>query len=279
MHLIIFCLTLLMTPLSLPWATEVPKELKNVGIQEHLGQLVDLSLEFSDETGQKNRLESYFQTGRPVLLAFVYYECPNLCTFLLNGLVSSLKNLDWIPGKEFEIVVISINHQENHLLAEKKKKSYVESYIKIKENLSWDTTQSGWHFLTGELTAVQKITGALGFGFSYDSKQKQFAHSAAIFLLTPRGTISRYLYGIEFSVKDLKLALLEAADGKIGNVVDKFLLYCFRYDPSTKKYSFYLENIMKAGGATTVVLFGSFLTVFWRRQLRGNSKKRGVMAP
>jgi protein SCO1/2 len=243
--------------------SKIPDELKAVGVDEKLGSSVSIrDFEFNDESGQKVNLAEYFKKGKPVLLTLVYYQCPNLCNFLLNGLVTSLKKLDWTVGNQFEIVTVSINPSENPELARAKKEAYLKSYGR-------EGASSGWHFLTGEEKQIQKLAGQVGFGYQWDPKEKQYAHSAVIFMLTPEGKISRYLYGIEFSNKDLRLGLLEASNGKIGTVVDRFLLFCYRYDPQTRKYSVYLTRLMQAGCGSTLVIFGGFLVVFWSRQRKG----------
>ncbi len=236
---------------------------KEIGVTEHLGNQIEIGdYSFKDETGKTVQLSDYFNKGHPVLLSLVYYECPNLCNFMLNGLVTSLKQLDWTPGEKFEIVTISINPHETSDLASRKKTSYINAYGRPE-------AASGWHFLTGEESQIRKLSSEVGFGYRYDPVEKQYAHSAVLFALTPQGKISRYLYGIEFQNKDLRLALLEASNGKIGTVVDRLLLFCYRYDPQTRKYSVYLTKLMQAGCGGTAVVFGGYLMVFWRRQRKG----------
>ena len=164
--------------------------------------------------------------------------------------------------EKFEIVSVSINPRETPALATRKKESYLKAYGRPQ-------AASGWHFLTGDEAQIQKLAAEVGFGYRYDSQEKQYAHSAALFVLTPEGKISRYLYGIEFPVKDFRLALLEATRGKIGTVVDRILLFCYRYDPYTRSYSVYLAKLMQAGCGATILIFGSYLFVFWRRQRKG----------
>jgi protein SCO1/2 len=243
---------------------KIPDELQGVGIAEHLGGAVSIQdLQFNNEKGEAVKLSSYFRKGHPVLLTLVYYQCPNLCGFLLNGLVTSLKSLDWTPGKQFDIVTVSINPKEGPALASAKKSAIIGSYGKPE-------AAEGWHFLTGDEAQIRRLADQVGFGYHYDDKELQYAHSSVIFALTPEGKISRYLYGIEFPQKDLRLAMLEASDGKIGTVVDRLLLFCYHYDPKTGKYSLIASRVMNAGGAGTVLIFGGYLAVFWRRQ-----RKRG----
>lgn len=248
-------------------ATPVPDELKNVGIKEKLGTTVPVQeLKFRDETGTEVPLTKFFGQKKPVVLTLIYYECPNLCNFLLNGLNDTLKEMAWVPGQEFDIVTVSINPKEKPELATQKKTSYLQVLGKPQAG-------SGWHFLTGDEPQIKKLADSVGFEFKYDEKEKQYAHSAGLFVLTPEGRLSRILYGIAFNPKDLKLALLEASRGKIGNIVDRILLYCYRYNPQTRKYSVYLNNIMRAGAGATVLVFGSYLAVFWTRQRKQTRAK------
>jgi protein SCO1/2 len=175
--------------------------------------------------------------------------------------VKSLRDLQWTPGKEFEIVTVSINPLEGADLATQKKKAYLESYGRPE-------AAAGWHFLTGSEANIKKLASQVGFLYKYDNEAQQYAHTAAIFALTPEGKISRYLYGIDFQVRDLKLSMLEASNGQIGSTIDRFLLFCYRYDPKTKKYSVYITDFLRAGSAVTVFLFGGYLFAFWRRQGR-----------
>ena len=244
-------------------AAAVPDELARSGVTEHLGATLPISdYFFKDEDDKVVHLSDYFKGGRPVLLTLVYYECPNLCNFMLNGLVTSLKKLDWTVGEKFEIVSVSINPRETPELARRKKEAYLRAYGR-------STSVSGWHFLTGTEDQIHKLAEDVGFGYQYVPEEKQYAHSAVIPVLTPEGRISRYLYGIEFLVRDLRMALLEASHGKIGTVVDRLVLFCYRYDPKTRKYSVYLTHLMQMGCGLTVLIFGSYLMLFWRRQRKG----------
>ncbi len=245
--------------------SKVPDELKNVGITEHLGDRVSIEeLVFRDEKNGVVHLSDFFGTGKPVLLNLVYFQCPSLCSFVLNGLVKSLKSLDWTPGNQFQIVTISIDPTEKAELAAAKKESYVESYGRPE-------AARGWHFLTGEEAQIKKLAQQIGFGYRYDAAEKQYAHSAALFTLTPDGKISRYLYGIDYPARDMKLSLIEASSGKIGTIVERFLLFCYRYDPKTKKYSVYVTKLLQTAAAATVLIFGGYLGLFWTRQRRQGS--------
>ena len=243
-------------------SAEIPKPLQDVGILDKNGAQVAIrELTFRDETGAEVRLEKYFQAKRPVILTLVYYECPNLCNFLLNGLVDSMKPLEWTPGKRFDIVSVSINPKETPELATAKKASYLKSYGRPEAS-------EGWHFLTGSEDQVRRLADQVGFQYKYDEKEKQYAHAAGLFVLTPEGRLSRTLYGIAWQVKDLRLALLEASNGKIGTVIDRILLFCYRYNPDTRKYSMALMRVMQAGGAITVLMMVSMFMIFWRKQRR-----------
>lgn len=247
-------------------ASPIPEELRGATITEKLGASVSVrDLVFTDEAGEKVHLSKYFQGFRPVILNLVYYGCPSLCGYFLKGFTDSLKGLDWTAGDRFEIITVSIDHREDHELASAKKDS-------ILELLGRPAASKGWHFLTGDEVSIRKLADEVGFGFKYDEKQKEYAHSAAAILLTPDARVSRYLYGISFQSKDLKLGLLEASSGKIGNMLERALLFCYRYDPSARGYSLAVMRMMQAGSAGTVLAFGGFIAVFWRRQRR-NSKE------
>ncbi len=240
----------------------VPPELQGVGITERLGESVALgSIRFKDESGETVTLAKYFSSRRPVLLNIVYYGCPSLCGLVLNGVLEGLKELDWSPGEKFEVVTVSMDHREGPELARGKKESMLKS-------LGRPGAENAWHFLTGEEAEIRKLAAQVGFGFRWEEKQKEYAHAAGIFLLTPEGRISRVLYGIQYTAKNLKLALLEASDGRIGTIVDRFVLLCFRYDPTKRGYSFAIARVMQASGAGTVLVFGGYLALFWRRQRR-----------
>lgn len=240
-------------------AEEIPVELKEVGIEEHLGESISLDLEFIDEQGKNVLLGTYFKPPRPVILTLVYHNCPNLCHFLLDGFTQSLRQLKWNVGEEFEILTVSIDPTEKTEFSLKKKRHRVKKYGR-------PSAAEGWHFLTGTEKNIQQLAKEVGFNYRYDSDQNEYAHSAAIFILTPEGKISRYLYGIQFKKLDLKLALLEASEGKIGNVVDKFLLFCYHYDPKGRKYAIFAVNLMKLGAVAMLLILGSFLAVLFRRK-------------
>jgi protein SCO1 len=239
----------------------LPKELDGVGIVEHRDSYIPLDLKFTDETGRDVALGDYFGKDRPVILTLVYYSCPMLCTLVLNGLVDALKQIDMVPGKDFEIVSVSFDPTETPTLAKFKKQNYLNDYGKPE-------AAAGWHFLVGQPEPIRQLTGAVGFGYKWNEEQKQYAHQAAIYVLTPDGRLSRYLYGVMYDPRTLKLSLLEAGKGKIGSALDQIVLYCFHYDASSGKYAIAATRIMQLGGFLTIVILGSVLSTFWVRERR-----------
>lgn len=233
-----------------------PKELDQVGVTEHLNQQVDLNLTFIAEDGYPHALKEYFHSGRPVVLNLVYYTCKMLCNIVLNAQVQSLRKIDWTPGEEYEIVTVSIDPAENFQLAREKKASYLESYGR---------PAPGWHFLADNGGNVRQLARQVGFGYKFDEGTAQYAHPAVVFILTPEGKMSRYLYGVQFKPLDVRLALTEAAQGKFG-VTERILLFCFHYDPAAKGYVPFAQNIMKSSGVFTILVMGFFLYRFWRRE-------------
>ncbi len=240
-------------------AEPIPPELKGVNVIEHLAQKLPLELEFIDEQDQKVPLSKYFESGKPTILALVYYSCPNICHYLFDGLVTSLRNLSWPVGKEFQVIAISIHPPETAQLAQEKKQKYLKMYGR-------ESTEGDWHFLRGSEGNIQKIAEVVGFSYKYDPDQKQYAHPAVIYILTPEASISRYLYGISVSPGDIKLALLEASQGKIGNIVDRLLMFCYHYNPKGRRYALAAINVMKAGGVVTVILLGFLIFFLMRRK-------------
>lgn len=237
----------------------IPPELEGIGVVEKLGGGVPLDLVFKNEEGKEVKLRDFFQPNKPVILTLIYYGCPNLCGFLLNGFVDSLKLFPWSPGKEFTVLTVSIDPNENSELAKQKKEALLKIY-------SRENAEKGWHFLTASGDEAKKLSESVGFKYRYDDVEKQYAHSAAIFVLTPDGKISRYLYGIQFPVRDLKFSLIEATQGKIGSVVDKLLMFCYHYDPKGKKYALMAMNLMKVGAAITVIIVAMVLLLQLRKR-------------
>jgi protein SCO1/2 len=232
--------------------------LGGIDIEQKLGAELPLDAAFVDEHGEAVRIGDFFGE-KPVIIAPVYYECPMLCSLVLEGFVKALRPLGFHPGQEFEIVVVSFDPGEGPELATKKKEKYLASY-------GDDSTAGGWHFLTGGEAQIRRVTDALGFRYVYDEKRDEYAHAATIVVATPRGKISKYFYGVEFSTRDLRLGLVEAASGKIGTAIDQFLLYCYHYDPSAGRYSAAVMNIVRVGGIATVSAMLIFFLAMRRRE-------------
>ncbi len=236
-----------------------PSDLADIGIDQHLDQQIPLDLTFKDEDGNAVQLAQFFQPRRPVILNLVYYECPMLCSEVMNGLVSAMGVMKFTAGKEFEVVTVSIDPRETPALAAAKKKTYLERYGR-------PGAESGWRFLTGDQHNIDVLAKTMGFKYRYDPKLNQFIHAAGIALVTPQGRLAQYYYGVEFSPKDLRLGLIEASQDKIGNVVDQLVLYCYHYDPNTGKYGAVVTNMLRVGGAATVFLLGGFVLLMLRRE-------------
>ena len=235
-----------------------PGLLSKIKIDQKIGSDIPLDLPFVDDHGNAVRLGDYFGK-RPVVLALVYYECPMLCTQVLNGLVSSLETMSLSAGRDFDVIAVSFNPKEGPGLASQKKAAYVKRYGRPE-------TADGWHFLTGTQASITRLTQAVGFQYAFDEKIGQFAHGAAIEVLTPKGTIARYFYGIEFSPRDLRLGLVEASNGQLGTMADSVLLFCYHYDPETGKYGASVMTLVRVAGIATILAFGIFLTVNLRRE-------------
>lgn len=247
----------------------LPEALKTVGIEQKLGEQLPLDTEMKDETGKIVKLGSFFNNGRPVIIALVYYECPMLCNQVLNGLTGSLKGINLNVGKDFDVVAISFDAREFDApeIAKAKKDGYIERYGR-------PGSENGWHFLTGTQASIDAVTKAAGFGYQWDEKTQQFAHAAAVMVTTPDGRLSHYFYGIDYAPRDLKFGLMESAENKVGNAAEKLLLYCYHYDPATGKYGLAILRVMRAGGILTLLALGTMGFIFWRRnKKRVNSGK------
>ncbi len=229
------------------------------GISEKFGQQLPLDLTFTAEDGQPVQLKSLFHQNRPVILVLAYYECPMLCTLVLNGLQEALPKVDLEPGVDYDIITVSIDHEETAEMAAAKRDRYLAT-------LGKEAPPDAWRFLVGEKEAIRELADSVGFRFTYDAENDQYAHAAVLHLVTPGGRLSRYLYGIKFDPRDIRLGLLEASQGEIGSFVDRILLYCYHYDPKDKGYRLMAENIMRLGGAVTLLVLGSFLGVLWYRE-------------
>jgi protein SCO1 len=242
-------------------SSQVPLALSKVSFEQRLNQQLPLDVEFKDESGRTVKLGDFY--GRkPVVLAFVYYECPMLCTQVLNGLESSLRVLNESIGKEFDVVTVSFDPKETPVLAAGKKQAYLERYKRPE-------AAQGWHFLTGDQASIDALTQAAGFSYSWDEATHQFAHASGIVVTTPAGKISRYFFGIEYPPRDVKFALIESSNEKIGTLADRLLLYCYHYDPTTGNYGFVAMRAVRIGGAVTILALVGFVFVSLRRDSNG----------
>jgi protein SCO1/2 len=237
-----------------------PSALSGVTIEQRLNSQLPLDAVFRDEYGKSVPLGTYFGK-RPVVLALVYYECPMLCTQILNGMVRAAKVLTFTPGKDYDVVAISFDAREGPKEALAKKAIYMRDY-------GHPETANGWHFLTGDPTSIKRVTDAVGFRYKWDVYTATFAHASAIYVLTPDGKLSRYFYGIEYSPKDMRLGLVEASKNRIGNAVDQVLLFCYHFDPTSAKYTFIAMDLLRAAGAATVLALGGFVFIMLRRDSR-----------
>lgn len=229
-------------------STGLPTALRDVRIEQKLNQQLPLDLVFRDENGEQVKLGKYFG-HKPVVLALVYYDCPMLCTQILNGMVTSFRVLPFQIGNEFDVVTISFDPRETAALAASKKKIYID-YLPDKLQTG---ANAGWHFLTGDPANIERIADAVGFRYHYDEATKQFAHASAIMVATPEGKLSRYFYGVEYPPRDLRLGLIESSQHKIGSLSDELLLYCYHYDPATGKYGAAIMRVMRVAGVITLL--------------------------
>ena len=238
----------------------MPEALQKVGIDQKLGDQLPLDAPVKDESGKDAKLGDYFKSGRPVIVAFVYYECPMLCNEVLNGLTGSLKGISLNAGKDFDVIAISFDARENDKpdLAKNKKASYMERYGR-------PGTENGWHFLTATQESIDKMTSAAGFKYQWDEKSQQFAHVGGVMITTPDAKLSRYFYGIDYAPSDLKFGLMDSAAEKIGNPAERLLLYCYHYDPASGKYGLAILRVMRAASVLTIAGIGAMLFIFWRR--------------
>jgi protein SCO1 len=245
-------------------ANEKSQLLNGVSIAQHLNQQLPLNLTFTDDAGKQVQLGSYFGS-KPAILALVYYQCPMLCSEELNGLTGALQMVNFSPGKEFNVIIISIDPTEGTDLAAAKKRSYLKRY-------GHPQTADGWHFMTGTQPNIDALTKAVGFGYvkipGPDGKLTQFAHASSIQIVTPSGKLAQYYMGVEYSPKDLRLGLVEASSNHIGSPVDNILTYCYHYDPGTNKHSLIVARVVQMGGLVTVISLGGFMLVMFRRDVR-----------
>lgn len=244
-----------------------PPVLRDVGFDQNLNAQLPLDTQFYDEAGKQVRLSQYFTSGKPVILALVYYQCPMLCSEVLAGLTSSLSALRFDAGKDFQVLAVSFDPKDTPESAAAKKQNYLQRYRR-------PGAESGWHFLTGDPPSIRMLTDAVGFHYTWDDKNKQFAHVAGIVVLTPEGKVSRYFYGVEYAPRDLKFGLIDASNKKIGSFVDQALLFCYHYDPTVGKYTPLVIRMVRTGGVLTLLVLGSFIGFMVRKE-RKSSRAAG----
>lgn len=250
---------------SLAWAAPVsaqplPADLEGVDVVERLGERIDLDLAFVDEHGEDVTLRQYFEDDKAVILTLNYYNCPMLCSMQLNGMIEGLKELAWAPGDNYRIVTLSIDPREGPDLAAAKREAYLESLGRGQD--------VDWVFLTGEEPQIRALSEQVGFSYRYVREVDEYAHAAAIFVLSPEGRISRYLYGLQYRAFDLRMSILEAAEGRVGTTMDRILLSCFHYDSSSNSYSVFAFGVMRIAGVLTLILLGGALSLLWMRDIR-----------
>lgn len=250
----LFTLFLLLTGVTLQARTTDQKEIiEKVGYTQNLGDTLPLDSRFLDQDGKEVALRDYFG-HQPVLLNFVYFECPSLCTEVLNGLLRTLRGMKLSAGKDFTVLTISIDPREGPALATKKRQLYLERYKR-------EGAEKGWHFLTGTEPNIKAVTKAAGFSYEYDKEIDQYAHASGIVIVTPEGRIARYYFGVEYPTRETRLSLIEASDGKIGSLTDKILLYCYRYDPATGRYGVFIMRVLRI--ASTCTALGLAFAIFF----------------
>ena len=252
-------------------SSQVPRALREIGFDQNLDERVPLDVGFRDERGAAVRLADFFGT-RPVVLVFAYYDCPMLCTQVISGLSSALAVLSLQPGQDFEIVTVSFNPADTPATAAAKKAMYLERYNR-------EGADAAWHFLTGDPPSIARLTKAAGFRYAWDADTKQFAHPSGVIVLTPDGRLARYLFGIEYGPRDLRYAIVEASDGRVGNAADALLLYCYHYDPMTGRYGFVVMRALRLAGGATVLALCAFIVVMVRREKRIPSPESQIPSP
>jgi protein SCO1/2 len=248
-----------------------PAILNRVGITQNLNARIPPDLVFRDETGKSVRIGDFFGT-RPVVLSLVYFDCPALCTEVLNGELRTMKAISLDLGTDYEAVTLSFEPKDTPALAKAKRDVYLGQYDR-------PGAIGHWHFLTGEQQSIDALTNVVGFRYAYDSSIRQYAHAAAILVVTPDGRIDRYFYGVQYPARDLRLGLVEASQGKIGTLTDHALLYCYQYDPMTGRYGIVVMNVLRAAGGFTVLLLGFFIVAMFLRERKAASGISGAGAP
>ena len=234
--------------------------LADVRIDQKLNQQVPLDLTFQDESGRTVPLGTYFGK-KPVILTLVYYQCPMLCTQVLNGMTSTLKTLTFDAGKDFEVVAVSIDPRETPQMAAEKKAVYLKEYNRPGDD-------QGWHFLVGNQQNISALADAVGFRYAWDARTQQYAHATAIMVLTPGGKLAQYFYGIEYSPRDVRFGLVQASQGRIGTLVDSVLLYCYHYDPTAGKYGLVVTRALQLGAGATLLILGGFLIIMFKEDIK-----------
>jgi protein SCO1/2 len=248
-----------------------PDALKNIGIDQRLNNQLPLGATFRDESGKTVRLGDYFGGGRPVVVSLVYYKCPMLCNQVLNGLVSGVRGQALLVGRDFDVVTVSFDPRETPQDAAEKKKVALADLRKADDPVA----AAGWHFLTGDKAQIDAVAEAVGFRYAFDESTNQFAHASGVMIATPQGKLSRYFYGIEYAPRDLKFALVESSEGRVGSAVDKMILYCYHYDPTTGKYGFAIMSAMRVGGVVTVFGLIALIMILRRAQTPGAAAHAG----
>ncbi|MCP4632331.1 MAG: SCO family protein [candidate division Zixibacteria bacterium] len=241
-----------------------PEELKKIDVEEHLGDNIPLDLMFISDRGDTITLKDYFFKEKPVILILGYYSCPMLCNLIMNGVSEGVRQLSYLPGRDFQIVMISIDPTETDLLASAKKANYIKQIGK-------PNIENGWDFLTTSTDNAAILSEAVGFKYFYDEEEEQYAHPAVLVFLSPEGKISRYIYGIEYSERSLRMAIMEASEGKVGNTLDRIILYCYHYDPDAGSYVLFAGNVMRIGGFITLILLAGVLIPMWLKERRKKS--------
>ncbi|NMO23086.1 SCO family protein [Pyxidicoccus fallax] len=249
------------TPRSIIEAQQdVPPQVKGVDVQEHLGEMVPKDTRFTDVEGREVALGDVLSKTKPTLLTLVYYNCPMLCNLVLNAQVKAMQELGLELGKDYEAVTVSIDPEDTPVQSLERRRRHLQSMGKPEG--------APWHFLTGTDGEIRRLSEALGFKYTYDASTKQYAHPAVVHVLTPEGSISRYLYGTTFPPKDMKLAILEAANGRVGTSFDQIVMSCFKYDTASRRYGFYIFGFIRLGGILVFTALATMLIYFWRRELK-----------
>jgi protein SCO1/2 len=247
-----------------------PAALRNVAIEQKMGAQVPLDIPFTDEAGRAVTLREY--SGKPVILALVYYQCPSLCNMVLNGIVRSARSLKMTAGNEFDVVAVSFDPHETPEMASAKKTAYMKEYER-------PGSERGWHFLTGSEASSRTLADAVGFHYAYDALTNQYAHASAIIILTPEGRTSQYFYGIEYPARDVRLALVEASHNRIGSAIDQVMLYCYHWDPARGKYGMVIQNVLRIAGLLTLFSLLTFMLIMFRRDFRTAPHSHGHAGP